>query len=180
MKTSYIISIVTSLFLAGLLFMTIVNVFMRTRESTGQLITRDIQVLTDIFKQIHETCTIIDFDYQKNRINFLNVGSFIGSEVGPMNLVHPERWQGPYVADNPTMQAIEYQVVRTKKGYFITPGQNVKLPNGKIIGTDVILDEDANIAAMMQDEQALMYQDATLAAPLPLGPVGQVPILPST
>ena len=119
--------------------------------------------------RIHKTCVIIDFDAQKNPINFLNVEKFTGSEVGPMNLVHPEKWEGPYLKENPTMFHIAYQVVSTKKGYFVTPGDGVTLPNKKVIGKDIILDQKANIDAMMANPQELMYKDRPLAARLELG-----------
>ena len=149
--------------------LTFINVSYRARFNTGVLIADEVAQLQEIFQRIHQTCIIIDFDYQKNPINFLNVAEFTGSEVGPMNIVHPDRWQGPYLEDNPTIQAKEYQIVYTKKGYFITPGNDVKLPNGKVIGKDIILDEDANIPAMMIDEDALMFKKRALAAPLDLG-----------
>ncbi len=85
-----------------------------------------------------------------------------------MNLIHPNKWEGPYLEDNPTMQAIEYQIVRTKKGYFITPGDNVRLPNGKIVGKDIKLDEDADITVMMSDENMLMFKRESLAVSLTL------------
>ena len=81
-----------------------------------------------------------------------------------MNLAYPEKWHGPYLERNPSVQGIEYQVVYTRKGYFITPGQGVKLPNGKIIGKDIILDENADIELMMHDDQALSYRGQPLAA----------------
>ena len=99
----------------------------------------------------------------------MNVTKFAGSEVGPMNLVHPDKWEGPYVKDNPTMFHIAYQVVSTKKGYFITPGDGVRLPNKKIVGKDIILDQKANIDAMMTDPEMLLYKDRPLAARLDLG-----------
>ncbi len=164
----YIIPIATSLFLGTLLVTSVVTFIYRSTYLTGIMITDEVLQLQNVFRKIHETCTIIDFDYQKNRINFLNVEKFLGSEVGPMNMVNPEKWEGPYLKNNPTIQEIEYQVVRTTKGYFITPGEGVKLPNGKVVGTDIILDESADIPAMMQDEMALMYQGKSLAAPLDL------------
>lgn len=139
------------------------------KEGSSVIIARDIAQLRDIFNRIHKTCGIIDFDYQKNQINFLNVKEFTGSEVGPMNLVYPDKWEGPYLEDNPTMQAKEYQIVETKKGYFITPGKGVKLPNGKVIGKDIILDKDADILLMMEDPHKLMYNGTALAAPLEIG-----------
>lgn len=140
----------------------------RAKADVGIMIAQEVVQLRDIFHRIHKTCIIIDFDEQKNHINFLNVEKFTGSEVGPMNLVHPDKWEGPYLKDNPTMQKIAYQVVSTKKGYFITPGDGVKLPNKKVVGKDIILDQKADIEAMMIDPQALMYKDRALAARLDL------------
>jgi len=141
----------------------------RLKDDAGMMMVQEIQRLHDIFQKIHNTCTIIDFDAQKNPINFLNVAKFSGSEVGPMNLVHPEKWEGPYLQDNPTMYKIAYQVVSTKNGYFITPGDGVKLPNKKVIGRDIILDTNADILAMTRDSQMLSYKDQALAAHLDLG-----------
>ena len=156
-RRRYMIPLVTSLLFGALLLIAMFTLLYRSKQVTGIMMVNDIERLDTIFKRIHETCTIINFDYQKNRINFLNVTKFVGSEVGPMNLVHPERWEGPYLNDNPTMQGIEYQVVYTKKGYFITPGEKVKLPNGKIISKDIILDKSADVSAMASDKKMLMY-----------------------
>lgn len=152
------------------------NVEKRTQITTGALITQEVEKLRQIFEQINKDCTILDFDFQKNPINFLNVKTFSGSEVGPMNLVYPKKWRGPYVPDNPTMQDKEYQIVRTKMGYYITPGDGVKLPNGKIIGKDIILNEDADITVMMQDDNALRFEGRSLAAPLSLDQRSSLPV----
>jgi S-adenosylmethionine hydrolase len=68
------------------------------------------------------------------------------------------------VRDNPEMQGKEYIVVRTKKGYFITPGNGVKLPNGVIIGQNLILDENADIQEMMNNRNKLYFHGRALAA----------------
>jgi len=164
----YIIPVSISLLLTTFVVISIANLFYRSKVTTGEMVAAEVVQLHDIFQRIHRTCEIMGFDYQKNRINFLNVRSFTGSEVGPMNLVHPGKWEGPYVEDNPTIQGIEYQIVRTKNGYFITPGEKVKLPNGKIIGEDILLDESADITAMMHDENMLMFEGKPLAMPLML------------
>lgn len=145
------------------------DTFFRSKIDEGMIIAHDIAHLQEIFSKIHKDCVIIDFDAQKNPINFLNVKAFSGSEVGPMNVTYPEKWQGPYMEDNPTMHGIAYQVVSTTNGYFITPGDGIKLPNNKTIGTDIVLDSKANVAAMMADEKALLYKDQPLAARLNLG-----------
>jgi len=149
--------------------MTFIDTLHRAKDDEGMIIAHDVAQLRDIFHKIHKDCVIIDFDAQKNPINFLNVEKFSGSEVGPMNLAHPEKWQGPYMKDNPTMYHIAYQVVSTKNGYFVTPGDGVKLPNKKVVGTDIVLDKKADIAAMIMDPQVLLYKDKPLAARLELG-----------
>jgi len=133
------------------------------------IIAKEVKELVDIFKRIDKKCKIIGFDYQKNPINFLNVEKFTGSEVGPMNLAYPKNWEGPYLLDNPTVQGKEYQVVNTKKGYFITPGDGIKLGNGKVVGKDIKLDKNADIRKMMVDEKALSFKGQALAAPLSVG-----------
>lgn len=157
---------------AGILFfiaITFIDTMYRAKDDAGMMMVRDIEQLRDIFHRIHATCTIIDFDNQKNLINFLNVAKFAGSEVGPMNLVHPEKWEGPYLKENPTVYHHAYQVVSTKKGYFITPGDGVTLPNKKVVGKDIVLDQKAKIDEMMKDPQMLMYNNKSLAARLELG-----------
>ena len=67
------------------------------------------------------------------------------------------------------MQHIPYQVVSTKKGYFVTPGDGVKLPNKKVIGKDIVLDQKADIEAMMLNADQLLYKIDRLAARLELG-----------
>lgn len=144
----------------------IFNTFVSTKEYKGEIITKEIEQLADALKKIEKDCKIVSLEAQKNSINFLNVKSFAGSQVGPLNLKHPERWKGPYLETNPSMQGKEYLLIRTKKGYFITPGEGVKLPNGKIVGVDIKLDERADIEAMTKDEKQLGYKGKALAVPL--------------
>jgi hypothetical protein len=153
----------------GLICISFIDTRYRIKDDAGIMMAQDIARLSDVFHRIDKACTIIDFDAQKNPINFLNVARFSGSEVGPMNLVHPEKWEGPYLKDNPTIYHTAYQVVSTKKGYYITPGDGVKLPNSKVVGRDIVLDKNADILAMMRDPQALSYKDKPLAARIDLG-----------
>ena len=160
------LTIVLFVFLVGV---ALFRLFYQARTISNEMITSEVVQLVDIFKRIDKKCKIISFDYQKNHINFLNMKSFVGSEVGPMNLAYPENWEGPYLDDNPVIQGKEYQIVRTKKGYFITPGDGVILANGKVVGKDIILDENADISAMMLDKNVLNFKGKALAAPLPVG-----------
>ena len=88
-----------------------------------------------------------------------------------MNLVHPKKWQGPYVQDNIAMQGIEYQVVRTDAGYFIVPGDGVRLPNGQEIGKDLLFDQKTDIALLIQEGGALDFKGKPLAAKIVVGQV---------
>lgn len=142
------------------------STFYRSKQITGILIADNIERLAGIFKEINDTCGIINFDLKKNPINFLNVEKFASSEVGPMNLAHPEKWHGPYLPDNPTIHDKEFQIIYTKKGYFVTPGDGLTLPNGKVIGKDFVLDENSDIPMMMLNKKELLFEGKALAAPI--------------
>lgn len=164
-----IIPILTILLFIFLVGVSLFRMFYQVQVYSDMIIAREVVELVEIFKRIDKKCKIIDFDYQKNRINFLNVEKFEGSEVGPVNLTYPQKWEGPYLKDNPTIQEKEYQVVRTKRGYFITPGDGVVLSSGKVVGKDIVLDENADIPPMMLEGKALNFKGKALAAPLSVG-----------
>src|SRR5258708_4174387 len=147
MKQKIGISFLTIAVLALLIGLTIFNWRGSFKRDIGEFISQDIAHLVAIFEDINNTAGILSFDHQKNDINFLNIkkNGFVGSEIGSLNLIHPDKWQGPYEKEIPRIEEEDYMVVRSKKGYFVTPGDGVKLPNGKIIGKDIILDEDADI-----------------------------------
>lgn len=169
---TYLTPSLTIFLLLVLLGITFITVIYRTREEVGSIIADEIVQLTEIFERIDEKCDILSFDYQKNPINFLTIkkDGFVGSEVGSMHIMHPENWQGPYAQNNPVIEGKEYEIIHTYAGYFIVPGTGVKLPNGKIIGKDLILDEKADIFAFMRDESALLFEGRALAAPLIITP----------
>jgi len=160
--------VITIIIVALLVGITVFSYWSRPRTYSAEVIVKDLDMLVEIFESIDKKAKIMEFDAQKNTINFLNVGSFKGSQVGPMNLAYPQEWQGPYLIEAPRIQNIDYQVVRTNKGYFITPGDGVQLPNGKIIGKEILLDENADIESLRHDEKALMYKGKPLALPLSL------------
>jgi hypothetical protein len=167
--SNIIISLAMGVIVIGLLSVSLVNFYYRSDIVTGSVIADDVKELAIILQKIDKECTIMGFDHQQNSLNFLNVISFSGSEVGSMNLAHPEYWKGPYQEDNAAVQGVEYMLVKTNDGYFVTPGNGVKLPNGKIIGQDIIFDKESNIGAMMYDKNALYYNGKPLAASVSLG-----------
>ena len=138
----------------------------QTRELVDRVIAYDIARLETIFRDIQAKCDIIDFEYEKNYIDFLNVIKFVGSQLGPMNLMHPERWPGAYLNEKLTVQQKPYAVLETKNGYYIVPGDGVKLSNGTVIGKDIVLSRDSDIENLIE-RGVLKIGDFVLAAKLP-------------
>jgi len=160
--------VITIAIIVLLLGITIFNYWRQAPEYGTELIVKDLDTLVDIFGRIDKSARIMKFDKQIDSINFLTVGSFKGSEVGSMNLAYPDHWQGPYLESNLRLQGIDYQIVTTKKGCFITPGNGVRLPNGKIMGKDIVLDEHSDIEALRHEEGMLLHKGKPLALPLVL------------
>jgi hypothetical protein len=167
-RRGHVAPLMVALLVVGFILIAVFNTFHRNRVTTGHLLADDVQRLATLFKKIDETCDIIDFEYQKNPINMLTVkkDGFVGSEVGSIHLGKPDKWEGPYVESNPTIQGKEYLVVKNAQGLFITPGEGVVLPNGKEIGKDIVLDEQSDIEYMVRDENFLQFHGRPLAAPL--------------
>lgn len=164
----YLFGAVLALALGSLLAFGIYRSYYSVTISRDELIADHIKMLADKFKAIDETVGILGFEHDKNYIDFLNVKSFVGSEVGSMNLRNPEKWQGPYLNDNPTFQEKYYMIVKTNKGYFIVPGDGVELGSGKIIGRDIIFTADTDIEALAHDPKGLSYKGRPLAAKITL------------
>jgi hypothetical protein len=158
--------IVSIAIICGLIGFSILTFRARKTRDRGAMLAHDIAQLSQIFQKIDATAGIAGFDFEKNEINFLNIkkDGFIGSEVGSMNLIRPARWEGPYVNEVSSLQEQNYMIVRTKQGYFITPRDGVVLPNGKVMGKDIIFDELSDIQAMIQDNELLAHNGNPLAA----------------
>jgi hypothetical protein len=157
------------LLLVGITFW---QLYYQARQQTDEVIADDVTRLAHILRQIDETCKIINFKEEKTVIDFLNVVEFAGSDVGSMFLAHPERWQGPYLKENPSVQGIFYNILNSRQGYFVVPGDGVKLGNGMVIGKTLKLDKDSDIRTLMKDPKALFDKDSgkQLAAEIILSP----------
>jgi hypothetical protein len=156
------VSIFAILFIVAVFFL-----LYEARTFSDQLIADDIIRIADAVKKIDNDCRIIGFDHQKNYVDFMTVKKFVGSEVSGMQLIRPDAWQGPYMYENPSVQGKSYNIVRTKKGFFLVPGDGVKLGNKKIIGIDIIFDESTDIEKLIGDG-ILQYNGKPLAAHLEL------------
>lgn len=161
---TYLLPVVSALLLALLVGIAIHRFRRDSKLIVNQMIADQIEQLVGVFKRIDKNCKIISFEHERNYIDFLNVKSFVGSEIGAMNLTYPEGWEGPYLADNPTILEKYYVVIITPKGWFIAPDDGVQLANGKIIGTDIKLDKNTNFDELIHDPQTLSFNGRPLAA----------------
>ena len=157
------ILILSSLVLGGLLGFTAYMTLFNVKKNRGALIAQEVAELAEIFKKIHKTAVIKSVDHPRSVINFLSVKSFAGSQVGPLNLLYPNKWTG-YLPDNTTMQSKEYELLATKNGYYVVPGEGVVLPNGKVVGKDILLDENTDFAALTQKDGDLNFEGHPLVA----------------
>ncbi len=136
----------------------------KAQKAIDVIIADDVANLAQILNTIDKECGILSFEHTKNNIDFLNVIAFEGSEVGPMNLKNPKKWRGAYLKDNPTIQEKYYQVIKTKRGYWVAPGDGVALTNGLIIGKDIIFDENTDMQKLA--ETILRFNDKSLTLPI--------------
>lgn len=112
--------------------------------------------------QIDQECNILSIRPGRAAIDFLTVEKFAGSTVGCFNLAYPKKWKGPYLQQNPSIQGKPYDIVRVMEGFYVLPGAGVKLPNGLVMGKDVVIRPDSRVSAMLQPGGQLNYKDQAL------------------
>ncbi|MCF7899375.1 hypothetical protein K9L05_01870 [Candidatus Babeliales bacterium] len=130
------------------------------------VISEDLISIYNALKKIDTECDILNIANNDVTIDFLTVEKFIGSQVGGLNLAHPERWKGPYLKEDPTLFGIYYRLLKSKDGYFIVPGNGAKLPNGYKIGKDFNLNKNSFISKIMDKEGQLNYKGYKFAKKL--------------
>jgi hypothetical protein len=157
------------LLLVVLFGLSVYKLYQTNTQSSDTVISTQVQKLKTIFDQIHQDCGIVDFEHEQNYIDFLTVESFVGSEIGSMNLLYPKEWKGPYVQDNPTVQEQQYVILDNKSGYFIVPGDGVELANGSIVGEDFILDFETDMDQAILRDDELKSESGVLAVQLNVG-----------
>jgi len=168
-KHALLIMVISSVILCVIVAAAVIFFVRDIRLTQDKVIVQHLKQLAGTFGEIDRTCRIIDFDHDKNYIDFLNVKSFAGSEVGAMNLMHPDKWNGPYVEANLTVQEKPYMIVKTRQGWYITPADGVRLSNGKVIGKDLVISYETDIDSLLRDPNGLWYKGGPLAVPLKFG-----------
>lgn len=158
--------IFSTIFLSLLIIFFVLRIFHNKPYFTSSIIRSDLKKIVYVLELIDRDCNVLGIENEKNDVNFLNISKFSGSEIGGLNLDHPEKWNGPYVMNNPTFKGRFYQIVKTREGNFVVPGDGVKLPNGLKIGKDFKITYDSSIPKMMEKGKQLNYKGQFLAIPL--------------
>lgn len=143
----------------SILFVTLLVWFYYSKSDVlNHIVTEDLKALDLIFNQIDKECNILGIKGNGISIDFLNVEKFVGSVIGGMSLAYPEKWNGPYLKENPSLKGIYYEFVKAKDGYFIIPGRGATLPNGVVMGKDLIISVATPILPLLKEGGKLFYK----------------------
>ena len=167
MKQKIFRTILIAVAVGAVFVFTIYQYYRQAGLVADRMIADHVTELSKILHKIDTTCAIEAIMHERNYIDFLTVKSFVGSEVGSLNLKYPNRWQGPYLNNNYTMQGKLYEIIKTKEGYYIVPGQGVELSNHKVIGKDIIFSQ-TDIESLVNNPIGLEYYGRPLAVRLNL------------
>ncbi|MFC1854276.1 hypothetical protein ACFLY6_00195 [Candidatus Dependentiae bacterium] len=157
--------VAASAFLFLLIAGSMVWVFYARTWDQARLINRDIRKIASILEDIDKSCAITDVQRTRVPVDFLTIKSFVGSEVGNINLAYPKNWRGPYVRDNPSIGGnIFYDIVKLKEGYCVVPGFGATLPNGLTVGKDIKLSRRVSIKKIISPGGSLFYKGTPMGA----------------
>ncbi len=156
-----------TIFSASLLSIIVLFVFFKMYYTkpyfVASVMQSDMLHLEKILHDIDDTCEVLSLQDVSAPIDFLTVESFAGSMVGGVDLAHPKNWDGPYLEQNPIAQGKFYELAKAKDGYFIIPGKGVMLPNGAVMGKDIIISPKTSVEKLTQIGGFLNYKGIKLA-----------------
>ena len=98
--------------------------------------------LSEIIEKIDSSCKIMCFAEDMNAIDFLNIKEFAGDHVGSMKVNAPQQWKGPYAEEISLYNGKPFNIFVHATGAYIVPGVGTILDDGKIIGKDIVFDEN--------------------------------------
>ncbi len=152
---------------SGVILLTLLTIFlMRVFSDRSQVlvdvIRDDLKRIESALENIDKNCNILDILSDQAQLDFFTVEKFIGSTIGGLNLAFPKKWKGPYMAQNPTIQQKFYQIVHAKDGYFVIPGEGVRLPNRLLVGQDLKINEKVLVEPMLAKGGRLNYKGQQL------------------
>lgn len=128
----------------------------------AQLINSQVTKLEQVLRDIDDSCSILSVQHDRTPIDFLTVEKFVGSEIGGLNLAYPKYWAGAYVHDNFSMRGVSYELIKAKDGYFIVPGNGLRLPNGLVMGDDIIITKKVAVMPFLEPRGLLNFHNIAL------------------
>ncbi len=143
------------------------RVFLSRSTRVAEVIQKDLTSIEKVLNKIDKKCNILSIRSERAFVDFLTVEKFTGSVVGCLNLAYAGRWKGPYLERNPTLQGRFYEIVLSKEGYFVVPGYGAKLPDGSVMGKDVVITSKTSVLPMLKAGGKLTYKKKKLGLQLP-------------
>lgn len=157
---------VSTLFFVLIFVIFLFRFFYSRPRIVAAIIADDVKLITLALEKIDTRCNILSVEGDVSDVDFLNVKTFSGSQVGPLALAYPKRWEGPYVTVNPTLQDIFYEIVRAADGIFVMPGRGVRLPNGLTVGKEFMVTRQTKVSELIKESGPLRYEDSVFASKL--------------
>jgi hypothetical protein len=146
-----------------LLFIFIFRIINEKPYHLAAIIKSDLDQIEKALTEIDTQCDILQLTSDRVPVDFLNIIKFEGSTVCGINLAFSNRWKGPYLKRNPMLQGKFYELIKTKYGYYLIPGNKVTLPNGYIVGKDFSIDTNTQIDNLTKPNGYLNYRGTPLA-----------------
>lgn len=159
-------SVIGAVFFSLIFVVFMIRFFYSRPRIVASIIEDDLKLIVLALDKIDARCSILGFEDDYNEVDFLNIGSFVGSQVGPMSLAYPRKWEGPYLRVNPSLQGIFYEVVRAKDGFFVVPGRGTKLPSGLVVGKDFKITPETSVSNLIEEGGPLKYGNSFLVEKL--------------
>ncbi len=145
----------------------IVSSFYERPYYIAQIMQNDLDTLLTILNKIDNECDILHIKNNHVVLDFFTVKNFAGSEIGGINLAYPQNWSGPYMTQNPVLQQCYYELIVAQDGAFVVPGNGATLPNGKIMGKDIVLNTGSTVGQYLDKQGALYWEGSLLARKIP-------------
>ena len=134
---------------------------MRAPQWQISAVQTDLYRIAAALKQLDNDCSISDMRVGLHPIELLTHQN-LPSEHIYIDLKNSENWDGPYLSGSATIQGKPYQLLKTKRGLFVVPGDGVQLPLAFIIGQDITWHAESDIAALSAPGNVLFYKSGPL------------------
>jgi hypothetical protein len=158
-----------------LLVWSIAGIMRNNPDAVALCLHENLRQIALAFQKIDTDCSIVEIDGSCHEINFLTQGEPQGNELGCLTLAYPDQYKGPYLQKDVCYQKKLYEMICADDGFFIVPGKGSRLPNGYVMGKDIVITQQTKMKKLLKEGAPLRYKGIALAIPL-LEKVPQSPI----